>query len=163
MTQYKTAAVASISVMTLTTMFLYPLNAKGNQGRPFSEGDQLGTIFCILFWIVAFIAHHICQGEDISAQMLTIEFVALNIGVGLQMLFAARPGSMIDWMLNSSWLMYAVMGIVTLYSEDPPSSQPQLRPSETKSMILDLQGVEQRLERIQARLDRMKTATKKVD
>jgi len=42
--------------MTLTTMFLHHLTAKVH----FSDGDQMGTIFSVLFWIVAFVVHHVC-------------------------------------------------------------------------------------------------------
>lgn len=156
MTQYKTAAVASLSVMTLTTMFLTSLNAKERS----SNDDRAGTVFSIMVWITAFIIHQVCQGEEIFAQLLTVEFVALNIGVGFQMFFAGRPGGMVDWLLNSSWLMYAIMGIVTFYSDDESGTQSQLG---SEAIVLDLKEVEHRLERIQARLDRLKTAANKVD
>lgn len=156
--------MASLSVMTLTTMFLYQLNAKAQGNSRFSEGDQAGTIFSILFWLIAFLFHHAVQREELIPQLLTIEFVAMNLGVGFQMFFAIGSGSMIGWILNSFWLVYAAMGIVAFYSEDSASpGTAATPPTEPKVIMLDLKEVEEKLERVQARLDRVKAAAKKTE
>jgi len=87
-----------------------------------------------------------------------IEFAALNVSVGFQMYFALGSGNMVGWLLNSSWLMYAAMGVVTFCSDDTTAETPA---AEQKAVMLDLKEVEERLERIQARLDRVKGAAKK--
>lgn len=161
MTQYRTAAAASLSLMTLTTMFLYPLATKAHQKQRFTQTEEMGTIFSILFWIIACVAHHIAQGEEIFGQLLTAEFVALNVGVGGQMLFAAKPASVRIWVLNSMWLAYATMAVVTFYSAEPAGEMEAVPPAEPKAVMLDLEEVEQRLEGIQARLERVRSAAKK--
>jgi len=160
MTRLTTGAVIGLSLMTLTTMFLYRFAARSQQQQTFAEPDQLGVTFSIIFWILGWLIFHVQCGEDIFPRLVASEFVSLNVGVGLHMISTDGLGSLARCILDSLWIAYAAMVAVALYAEPWDEETAAVPPTEPKAIVLDLADVEQKLERIQARIDRIKAAAK---